>query len=198
MKDRFTFGSPRSGMLLSVLALTAGLGDVALARQILCESAGLRWRRFAAAGATRAMSHDVLLFLAVFVACAVEGIEAVTIVLGIGMTRGWRSASSGVVAAPLALAAIVAVLGSALTALPIDVLRLVIGGLLLVFGLQWPREAILRASGFKALHDEDVIFAEQVAAARAAGARPQGSTATASSSASRACSWRVWRWRSSS
>jgi uncharacterized membrane protein len=116
------------------------------------------------------MSHDVLLFLAVFAACAVEAVEAVTIVLAVGMTRDWRSAWTGVGAALLALAAIVAVLGPALTALPIGVLRLVVGGLLLVFGLQWLRKAILRASGFKALHDEDAIFAEQVAAARGARA----------------------------
>jgi uncharacterized membrane protein len=120
------------------------------------------------------MSPDVLLFLAVFAACAVEGVEAVTIVLAVGMTRDWRSAWIGVIAALLALAVFVAVLGPALTALPIGVLRLVIGGLLLVFGLQWLRKAILRASGFKALHDEDAVFAEQVTAARAAGADPGG------------------------
>ena len=116
------------------------------------------------------MSHDVLLFVAVFAACAVEAVEAVTIVLAVGMTRDWRSAWAGVGAALVALAAVVSVLGPALTALPIGVLRLVVGGLLLVFGLQWLRKAILRASGFKALHDEDAIFAEQVAAARGAHA----------------------------
>src|SRR4051812_8625315 len=113
------------------------------------------------------MNPDVLIFLAVFAACAVEGVEAVTIVLAVGMTRDWRSAWTGVAAALSALAVIVAALGPAVTALPIGVLRLVIGGLLLVFGLQWLRKAILRASGFKALHDEDAIFAEQVAAGRA-------------------------------
>ena len=119
------------------------------------------------------MSRDVLLFVAVFVACAVEGVEAVTIVLAAGLTRGWRSALAGVGAALFVLAAIVAVLGPALTALPIDTLRLVVGGLLLVFGLQWLRKAILRASGFKPLHDEDEIFAQELAAARAAGREPQ-------------------------
>jgi uncharacterized membrane protein len=120
------------------------------------------------------MSRDALLFIAVFVACAVEGVEAVTIVLAMGVTRGWRSALAGVSVALAVLAAIVAALGPALTALPIDVLRLVVGGLLLVFGLQWLRKAILRASGFKPLHDEDAIFAAELAAARAADGEPRG------------------------
>jgi uncharacterized membrane protein len=120
------------------------------------------------------MSRDILLFLAVFVACAVEGVEAVTIVLAAGITRGWRSAWSGVGAALVVLAGVVALLGPALTALPINVLRLVVGGLLLVFGLQWLRKAIMRAGGFKALHDEDAIFAAETAALRAAGAERPG------------------------
>jgi uncharacterized membrane protein len=120
------------------------------------------------------MSHDTLLFLAVFLACAVEAVEAVTVVLAVGVTRDWRSTWIGVAAALLALALVVAILGTALTALPIGALRLVVGGLLLVFGLQWLRKAILRASGFKALHDEDAAFAEEVAAARAAGAEGRG------------------------
>src|SRR3954453_12852609 len=120
------------------------------------------------------MSRDLGLFLAVFLASAVEGVEAVTIVLAMGLTRGWRSAAAGTALALLALAALVAALGPALTALPIDVLRLVVGGLLLVFGLQWLRQAILRASGFKALHDEEAIFAEEVAELRAAGAERPG------------------------
>jgi uncharacterized membrane protein len=120
------------------------------------------------------VSHAVLLFIAVFVACGVESVEAVTIVLAAGLTRGWRSALAGVGVAVVVLAATVAVLGPALTVLPINVLRLVVGGLLLIFGLQWLRKAILRASGFKALHDEDAIFAAELAAARAAGREPQG------------------------
>jgi uncharacterized membrane protein len=115
-----------------------------------------------------------LLFLAVFGACAVEGVEAVTVVLAAGVTRGWRSALAGVAAALLALAGIVAALGPALTVLPIDALRLVVGGMLLVFGLQWLRKAVLRASGFKALHDEEAIFAAELAAARGAGREPGG------------------------
>src|SRR5439155_4806201 len=115
------------------------------------------------------MSRELLLFIAVFLACAVESVEAVTIVLAAGLTRGWRSALVGAGTALLVLASIVATLGPALTALPIDVLRLVVGGLLLVFGLGWLRKAILRASGYEALHDEDAIYAEKIAAARSTG-----------------------------
>src|SRR5213078_51263 len=98
-----------------------------------------------------------------FLASAVEFVEALTIVLAAGVTRGWRSSLIGLGAATLALAIIVAALGPALTLIPIDVLRLVVGGLLLAFGLQWLRKAVLRASGFKALHDEDEIFAREAA-----------------------------------
>ena len=103
-----------------------------------------------------------------FLASAVEFVEALTIVLASGITRGWRSSLAGLGAATVALAAIVAALGPALTLIPIDVLRLVVGGLLLAFGLQWLRKAILRASGYKALHDEDAIFARETAEARTA------------------------------
>ena len=114
------------------------------------------------------------LAISVFLACAVEAVEALTIVLAVGATRSWSSAFYGVGAATAALAAIVAALGPALTALPIDVLRLVVGGLLLVFGLQWLRKAILRGAGLKALHDESEIFREEAAAARAAGGARRG------------------------
>jgi uncharacterized membrane protein len=113
--------------------------------------------------------HDALLVLAVFLACTVESVEALTIVLAVGVSRGWRSTMQGVVAGVLALAVVVAALGPALTLVPLDALRLVVGGLLLVFGLGWLRKAILRGSGLKALHDEDAIYARQLAAARAAG-----------------------------
>ncbi len=103
-----------------------------------------------------------------FLASAVEFVEALTIVLASGITRGWRSSLIGLAAATVALAAIVAALGPALTLIPIDVLRLVVGGILLAFGLQWLRKAILRASGYKALHDEAAAFAEETAAARTA------------------------------
>ena len=113
--------------------------------------------------------RDVLLVLAVFAACVVESVEALTIVLAVGLTRGWRSTLRGVAAGLAVLAVIVAVLGPALTFIPINALRLVVGGLLLVFGLGWLRKAILRASGFKALHDEDAIYERQRRAAEDAG-----------------------------
>src|ERR1700733_7892130 len=108
------------------------------------------------------------LALSVFLACCVEAVEALTIVLAVGSTRSWRSAFYGVGAATLALGAIVAGLGPAITALPLDTLRVAVGGLLLVFGLQWLRKAILRASGLKDLHDEEKTFREETEAARAA------------------------------
>jgi len=110
-----------------------------------------------------------LLIVSVFLACTVEAVEALTIVLAAGTSRDWRSALTGVAAGLIVLAAIVAALGPALTVIPINALRLVVGALLLIFGLQWLRKAILRAAGLKALHDETVIYARQTAAARAAG-----------------------------
>jgi uncharacterized membrane protein len=111
----------------------------------------------------------VFLVLAATLASAVEFVEALTIVLAVGVTRGWRSALIGVAAATVALAAVVAALGPALTLLPLNALRLVVGGLLLTFGLQWLRKAILRSSGYKALHDEDAIYQREVQAAQQAG-----------------------------
>jgi uncharacterized membrane protein len=112
--------------------------------------------------------HVVLLALATFAASAVEMVEVLTIVLAVGVTRGWRDVAAGVGAAVVALVVVVAALGPALTHLPIDALRVVIGGLLLVFGLQWLRKAILRAAGLKAIHDEDAIYQAELAALRAA------------------------------
>jgi uncharacterized membrane protein len=80
----------------------------------------------------------------VFLVCAVEAVEALTIVLAVGVTRSWSSALYGVGAAVAALAVIVAALGPALTALPISSLRPVVGGLLLVFGLPWLRKGSAR------------------------------------------------------
>ena len=96
-------------------------------------------------------------------------VEALTIVLAVGVTRGWRSALLGVGAALLGLAALVGLLGPSISTVPINTLRVVVGALLLVFGLQWLRKAILRASGFKALHDEEAAFAREREDARRAG-----------------------------
>jgi len=111
------------------------------------------------------------LFIAVFLACAVEAVEATTIVLAAGTARDWRSASTGTVAALAVLAVIVAVLGPAVSHIPLRGLRVVVGALLLVFGLQWLRKAVLRASGHKALHDEAKLFAEHLAEAKNQAAR---------------------------
>jgi Ca2+/H+ antiporter, TMEM165/GDT1 family len=110
-------------------------------------------------------SSDVTLAVAVFLASAVESVEALTIIVAAGVSRGWRSALEGTAAALAVLIVLVGALGPALVYLvPINVLRTIVGALLLVFGLQWLRKAILRTVGLKAKHDEDAIFREQVEA----------------------------------
>jgi uncharacterized membrane protein len=120
------------------------------------------------------MGAGAALFIAVFLACTVEAVEAVTIVLAAGTARDWRSATSGLLAGLAVLAVITVALGPAVGALPLPALRLFVGALLLVFGLQWLRKAILRASGHKALHDEDAIYRKQLAAAAAEPGRQAG------------------------
>jgi uncharacterized membrane protein len=109
-----------------------------------------------------------VVFGVAFVACAVEAVEALTVFLAIGVTRGWRSTWLGTGAGLGVLAVVVALLGPTLATIPIDGLRLVVGTLLLIFGLQWLRKAVLRASGFVALHDEDAIYQRTVLGAEAA------------------------------
>lgn len=110
------------------------------------------------------------LMIATFVACFVEMVEATTIVMAMGFTRSWRSALAGTAAALAALAVVTVAAGYALANwLPESALQLAIGGLLLIFGLQWLRKAILRSSGRKAIHDEAAIYKAEVEAARAAG-----------------------------
>jgi uncharacterized membrane protein len=107
--------------------------------------------------------HEVLLFGAAFLAGAVEMVETMTIVLAVGVTKGWRTALTGAVAALIVLTLIIATLGRSLVDLvPIDYLQITVGVLLLVFGMQWLRKAILRTAGLKAEHDEDKIFADEV------------------------------------
>jgi Ca2+/H+ antiporter, TMEM165/GDT1 family len=116
------------------------------------------------------MSDAIGVVAATLLASGVEFVEALTIVLAMGTTRGWRSTWVGVGAALAALAVVTAVAGYALQSwLPEALLQLVVGTLLLIFGLQWLRKAILRSAGLKALHDEDQTFREEVEAARAAG-----------------------------
>ena len=109
-------------------------------------------------------SSTLVLVLAVFAASLVEMVEALTIVVAAGVSRGWRSALEGAAAAALVLGVLVVAVGIPLVRyIPLDALRVVVGALLLVLGLSWLRKAILRSSGHKALHDEDEIYAETVA-----------------------------------
>jgi len=111
--------------------------------------------------------------LSAFLASAVEFVEAVTIVLAVGVTRSWRSALLGTGAAMLALAALVAVFGTAIAVLvPIWLLRLVVGGFLVIYGLQWLTKAVLRAGGAKAKHDEAEAMTDRLCAATLAQALP--------------------------
>ena len=108
------------------------------------------------------------LILTVFIACVVEAVEALTIVLATGITRQWRSTFQGMAAALVALAVITAAVGPAINELPLTALRVVVGALLAVFGLQWLRKAVLRATGYKALHDEASAYLREVTAAQEA------------------------------
>jgi len=117
----------------------------------------------------------ILVVAGAFLASAVEMVEALTIVLGVGVVRGWRSTLIGAAAAGIVLAILVAALGPALGSIPIGTLRFVVGALLLAFGLQWLRKAILRSSGHKEMHDEEETFqSERAQAAAARGDRRAG------------------------
>ena len=108
------------------------------------------------------------LILTVFIACVVEAVEALTIVLATGITREWRSTFQGMAAALVTLAVITAAVGPAINELPLTALRIVVGALLAIFGLQWLRKAVLRATGYKALHDEASAYLREVTAAQEA------------------------------
>jgi Ca2+/H+ antiporter, TMEM165/GDT1 family len=112
--------------------------------------------------------------LAAFLASIVEGVEALTVVLAVGATRGWKSAMTGAVLALAVLLALVAILGPALALIPLKLLQLGVGTLLLLFGMRWLRKAILRAAGVLALHDEAAIFQTHTAAMRAHAASSGG------------------------
>ncbi len=111
-------------------------------------------------------TSEWILILSTFLACAVEAVEALTVILAVGVTRGWRAPMLATIAATLALAVIVLVLGPALGRLPIDALRVVVGAVLLVFGMGWLRKAILRSSGWKAPRDETALYLAEVEEAR--------------------------------
>src|SRR4030088_2784110 len=108
----------------------------------------------------------VFLVLSSFLASTVEMVEALTIVLAVGVSRQWRSTLIGVLVALIALAAVVGLLGPALALIPINALRVVVGTLLLIFGLQWLRQALFRPSGHVALHDEEAIYQRELAVSR--------------------------------
>ncbi len=120
-------------------------------------------------------SSTVVLILAVFGASTVEMVEALTIVVAVGVSRGWRSAIEGSLVALAVLGALVGLVGPPLVHyVPLDALRVVVGALLLTLGLSWLRKAILRASGNKALHDEDAIFEQKTRELREAGTGRDG------------------------
>jgi uncharacterized membrane protein len=111
--------------------------------------------------------------IAAFLASCVEFVEAFTIVLVVGVTVNWRSSLAGAAAAAGALAVIVAVFGTAIVKfIPLNDLRLVVGLLLVLFGMKWLKKAILRYAGLKAIHDEEAIYEEHLAELRARGEAP--------------------------
>ncbi|MDA3914755.1 hypothetical protein [Oleiagrimonas sp.] len=106
-------------------------------------------------------THIGSTIVAAFLASLVECVEALTVVLAVGFARGWRGALMGSGTAMLALLCLIAVLGSALTRIPLGVVQLAVGTLLLLFGMRWLRKAILRAAGILAMHDETAIYTQQ-------------------------------------
>ena len=115
-------------------------------------------------------AHTGTSIAASFLASLVECVEALTVVLAVGSVRGWRSALTGSATAIATLLLIIAALGTALTHIPLPVIQLVVGALLLLFGLRWLRKAILRSAGLIPLHDEQAAFAKNSAAMRNLGA----------------------------
>jgi uncharacterized membrane protein len=117
-------------------------------------------------------AHVGTSILASFLACLVECVEALTVVLAVGSVRGWRSALTGTATAIAVLLLIVAALGTALTHIPLPLIQLVVGTLLLLFGLRWLRKAILRSAGQIPLHDEQAAFAKNTEAMHRLGRGP--------------------------
>jgi len=111
---------------------------------------------------------------AAFLASIVEFVEALTVVLAVGTVRGWAGALIGTGAALALLLAIVVAFGPALTRIPLDQVQLVVGALLLLFGMRWLRKAILRAAGVLALHDEEAAYAKETESLRRLGRARSG------------------------
>src|SRR5437773_3542293 len=113
------------------------------------------------------MGQQIFIFGAAFLGSAVESVEALTIVLAVGLTRGWRAPLMGAAAALVALAALVVAFGQLIvTTVPEDALKLVVGTLLLLFGLRWLHKAVLRTAGVVAMHDEERAYEETVSGLR--------------------------------
>ena len=133
--------------------------------------------------------HAAPSMLAAFFASLVEFVEALTVVLAVGSVRGWRSTLAGSGFAVLALLAIVAVVGAALTRIPLDVIQLAVGTLLLLFGMRWLRKAILRSAGVIPLHDEQATYATQTEAMRRLGNAASGGDAASGWGAAGGWDW---------
>jgi Ca2+/H+ antiporter, TMEM165/GDT1 family len=113
--------------------------------------------------------HTWSTVVSAFLASSVEAVEALTVVLAVGVVRGWRSALLGTLAALCLLVALVAIFGRALGQIPVSVLQLVVGALLLLFGMRWLRKAMLRSAGVIELHDEAVIYNQEIHALSGGG-----------------------------
>jgi uncharacterized membrane protein len=132
-------------------------------------------------------THASATALAAFLASTVEFVEALTVVLAVGGVRGWRDTLFGAAAAAGVLALLTAVLGPALTFIPLRVLQVGVGALLILFGLRWLRKAILRSAGVLALHDEDQAFKKNREAMLQLGAKGAGFDAIAFGAAFQIC-----------
>lgn len=119
-------------------------------------------------------THAGTAFIAAFLASVVEFVEAFTIVLAVGTTRGWRSALIGTAAGVALLALLVLAFGPALQRIPLTTLQLVVGILLLLFGMRWLRKAILRSAGVIGMHDETAIYQKEKAALERDGVPTHG------------------------
>jgi Ca2+/H+ antiporter, TMEM165/GDT1 family len=115
------------------------------------------------------LTHAGSPWLASFLACLVEATEALTVVLAVGTVRGWRSALAGTTLALASLLALTAALGPTLQDIALARLQLVVGALLLLFGMRWLRKAVLRAAGVIPLHDEEAVFSSETRSLKQAG-----------------------------